>query len=510
MGGATGQTVFDQAVLTVPEMYRADRLAIAAGVPSLILMEAAGTAIARAIQKRWRPRPVVVLCGAGNNGGDGFVVARLLARAGWPVRVGLLARPEDLTGDAAVNRDRWSGPIRPMGEDLLENVPLVIDAVFGAGLVRPVEGVPAALIAAINRRDLDCIAVDVPSGVDGNTGAVLGGAPRCRLTVSFFRAKPGHLLMPGRALCGDLVVADIGIPATVLNEITPSTFRNAPALWREHWRRPRLDDHKYRRGHALVAGGRTMMGAARLAAEAARRIGCGLVTIAAAGAVRAIYAAGAPGTIVATADDDAAFAALAGDSGRNVVLLGPGAGVDEETGIRVLEALATGKPCVLDADALTVFAAAPERLFGAIQGPCLLTPHEGEFARLFSLEGDKLARARAAARMSRAVLLLKGPDTVIADPDGRAVINDNAPPTLATAGSGDVLAGMIVGLIGRGMPVFDAACAGVWLHGWIASRFGPGLIAEDLIAGLPAALAALEAVPVPRPGSPGSGDGGMP
>jgi NAD(P)H-hydrate epimerase len=426
------------------------------------------------------------------------------------VRLGLLARTEDLTGDAAANRDRWPGPIRPLAEDLLEGAPLVVDALFGAGLARPVEGVPAALIAAINRRDLDCVAVDVPSGVDGNTGAVLGAAPRCRLTVSFFRAKPGHLLLPARGLCGDLVVADIGIPAAVLDEIAPRTFRNAPALWWEHWQRPRLDDNKYRRGHALVAGGRAMTGAARLAAEAARRIGCGLVTVAATGAVRAIYAAGAPGTIVATADDDAAFAELADDPRRSVALLGPGAGVDEDTRARVLAALATAKPCVLDADALTVFAAAPERLFAAIHGPCLLTPHEGEFARLFGLKGDKLARARAAARMSGAVVLLKGPDTVIADPDGRAVINDNAPPALATAGSGDVLAGMIVGLIGRGMPVFAAACAGVWLHGWIAARFGPGLIAEDLISGLPAALAALEAVPALRPGLPGSEEGGLP
>lgn len=500
-----GAALFDHAVLTVPEMYRADRLAMAAGVPSLSLMEAAGTAIARAIQKRWRPRPVAVLCGTGNNGGDGFVVARLLMRAGWPVHLGLLGGAAELVGDAAANRDRWSGPIHPLGADLLAGDPLVVDALFGAGLARPVAGVPAALIAAINARGLDCVAVDVPSGVDGNTGAVLGTAPRCRLTVTFFRAKPGHLLLPGRALCGELLVADIGIPAASLDEIAPKTFRNAPGLWRRHLPWPRLDDNKYRRGHVLIAGGRAMTGAARLAAEAARRIGCGLVTVAAASAVVPIYAAGAPGTIVAAADDDRAFADLARDPKRHAILVGPGAGLGEETGGRVQAALATGKPCVLDADALSVFAAAPERLFAAIGGPCVVTPHEGEFARVFKLKGDKLARARAAARMSGAVVLLKGPDTVIADPDGRAVINDNAPPELATAGSGDVLAGMILGLIGQGMPVFAAASAGVWLHGRIAADFGAGLIAEDLIAGLAAALAALRA-DAPAAG----GEGGLP
>ena len=483
--------MLDQAILTVPEMYRADRLAMAAGVPSLSLMEAAGTAIARAIQRHWRPRPVVVLCGSGNNGGDGFVVARLLARAGWPVRLGLLGAPEDLKGDAAANRDRWSGPIRPLDAELLAGEPLVVDALFGAGLARPIEGAPAALIEAINARALDCVAVDMPSGVDGNTGAVLGAAPRCRLTVTFFRAKPGHLLLPGRALCGELLVADIGIPDATLRDIAPQTFRNGPGLWRHHLRQLRLEDNKYRRGHAVIAGGRAMTGAGRLAADAARRIGCGLVTVAAARDAVSIYAAGAPGTIVVAADGVDAFARLIEDPKRNAALIGPGAGVDAETEARVLASLATGKACVLDADALSVFAAAPERLFAAVNGPCLMTPHDGEFARLFALKGDKLARTRAAARLSRAVVLLKGADTVIADDSGHAVINDNAPATLATAGSGDVLAGMITGLIAQGMPVFAAACAGVWLHGRIAADFGAGLIAEDLIAGMPRVLAHL-------------------
>jgi NAD(P)H-hydrate epimerase len=472
-------------------MYRADSLAMQGGVPGLTLMEAAGTAIARAIRRRYRPRSVAVLCGPGNNGGDGFVVARLLAMEGWPVRLGLLGAPEALKGDAGANAARWRGPIHPLAADFLAGDPLVVDALFGAGLARPLDGIARTLIEAINARDLPCIGVDVPSGVHGDSGEVLGVAPRCRLTVTFFRAKPGHLLLPGRALCGELIVADIGIPAATLGEIRPATFANAPALWREHLPRVAFAGNKYHRGHAVVVGGEEMTGAARLAAESARRIGAGLVTIAAAPSVHAIYAAGRPGTIVARIADTAALKALCSDPRRNVLLIGPGAGVSAQTRDRVSMLLGLAKPCVLDADALTVFRDDPEGLFAAIKGPCVLTPHEGEFARLFPDPGDKLTRARAAAARSGAVLLLKGADTVIAAPDGRAVINKNAPAELATAGSGDVLAGMVLGLLAQGVPAFAAAAAAVWLHGHTAQLVGPGLIAEDLIDALPQALAGL-------------------
>ncbi|MCU0837510.1 MAG: NAD(P)H-hydrate dehydratase [Rhodospirillales bacterium] len=479
----------DAAVLTVAEMYRADAAAIAGGVPGLRLMEAAGWAIARAIRQRWRPRPVAVLCGPGNNGGDGFVVARLLAAEGWPVRLGLLGSVDALKGDAAVNAGRWRGPIRPLDESLIAGGPLVVDGLFGAGLARPVDGIAARLIDAINDRDLDCVGIDVPSGVSGDTGAVLGTAPRCRLTVTFFRPKPGHLLLPGRPLCGELIVADIGIPNGVLPAISPLTAVNGPDLWAAALPRLALAGNKYGRGHALILGGAPMCGAARLAADAARRMGAGLVTIATATAALPLYAAARPGTILAAADGIDAFAALIGDRRRNSALLGPGAGVTADTRGKVLAALATGKPCVLDADALTAFAGDPQTLFAAIRGPCLLTPHEGEFARLFDATGDKLSRARAAASRCGATVLLKGADTVIAAADGRAAITVDAPPTLATGGSGDVLAGFAVALLAQGMEPFPAAAAAAWLHGRAAAEFGCGLIAEDLIDILPAVLA---------------------
>jgi hydroxyethylthiazole kinase-like uncharacterized protein yjeF len=483
---------FGSALLTVDEMYRADAAAAAAGVPSLELMEAAGSAIARQIARRWTPRPVAVLCGPGNNGGDGFVVARVLAAEGWPVRVSLHGTVERLKGDAAVNARRWKGPVAPLSIKCLDNDPLVVDALFGAGLQRPLDDAPLALVETVNDRGLDCVSVDMPSGVHGDTGEILAAAPRCRLTVTFFRAKPGHFLMPGKELCGNLVVADIGIPEAVLAEIHSLVCVNGPRLWLDRFPSPRIGGNKYGRGHCVVLGGAAMTGAARLAAEAARRIGAGLVTIAAPPAARTIYSSGAPGTIVATIGDDAAFAELIGDPRRNSVLLGPGAGTFDETRAKVIAALHAQKPCVLDADALTVFREDPDTLFEAIRAPCLLTPHEGEFARVFSVKGDKLSRARDAARRSGACVLLKGADTVIAAPDGRAVINTGAPPTLATAGSGDVLSGMTLGLIAQGMGAFHAACAGAWLHGYIASRFGAGLIAEDLVEGLPDALKDLE------------------
>ena len=479
-------------LLSVKEMYDADASAIALGVPSLSLMEAAGWAVAASIRRRWRPRPVTVLCGPGNNGGDGFVVARLLKADGWPVRLSLLGAASQLRGDAAINADRWRGPIRPLDDPLLlARAPLVIDALFGAGLARALDGPAAAIIKEIDQRGLDVVAIDVPSGVHGGTGEVLGIAPRCRLTVTFFRAKPGHLLLPGRQLCGELVVSDIGIPEAVLKDIAPQTVANGPDLWAQQFPLPDVAANKYGRGHAMLLAGSGMTGAARLAADAARRIGAGLVTVAASADSRAIIAVGSPGTIVADCNEDTDWEVLLADVRKNALLIGPGAGVTAGTRARVQATLASKRACVLDADALTVFRDDPKMLFDAIDGPCVLTPHDGEFTRLFKAKGDKLFRARTAARQSGAVVLLKGSDTVIAAPDGLAAINVGAPPDLATAGSGDVLAGMILGLLAQGMPAFAAAAAATWLHGRCAAAHGAGLIAEDLAPALPGLLARL-------------------
>lgn len=479
-------------LLTCAEMGRADAAAIAGGTPGIALMEAAGRAVASAVMERYRPQPVVILCGPGNNGGDGFVAARHLAAAGWSVRIGLLGEISALKGDAAWAAPQWAGPVAALSPRLLEGRPLVIDALFGAGLSRPIGGVAAATIERANAEGLAVVAVDVPSGLHGDSGELMGTAFTAELTVTFFRGKPGHFSAIGRKRCGELRIVDIGIPTSVLDEIGARLWRNDPALWSQHLRRDLVDDHKYARGHATILGGATATGAARLAALAARRVGAGLVTIAAPRAAFAIYQGAEPGNLIAEADDDTAFAHLLEDARRNAILLGPGSGVADRTRDAVLAALATRRSVVLDADAITVFADDPKRLFGAIMGPVLMTPHAGEFRRLFpdlTPVLSKVERARLAAGRSGATILLKGPDTVIAAPDGRAVINVHAPPALATAGSGDVLAGLAVGLMAQGLAPLAAGAAAAWLHGECAYRFGkPGLIAEDLNAHIPDAL----------------------
>ncbi len=484
-------------VLSTGEMARADAAAVAGGIPGAVLMENAGRAVATALRARFTPRLTVVFCGPGNNGGDGFVVARLLAEAGWPVRLALLGKPENLKGDAAHHARLWPGPVAVLSPEavpaLLQDAGLVIDALFGAGLDRPLEGAARSAAEAVTAAGLPAVAVDVPSGLSGDSGAVLGDtAFRAALTVTFFRKKPGHLLLPGRSLCGELAVADIGIPGAVLDGIAPSTFENAPPLWigGYPWRGP--SSHKYDFGHALVLGGADMTGAGRLAARAALRVGAGLVSVACPRAAVPIYAQSSASLIVAAADTGEEFGALLADSRRNAILAGPGLGLGEATRDRVFAALGADKAVVLDADALTAFADRPGELFEAVTGPCVLTPHEGEFARLFpELEGGKLTRARAAAAASGAVVLLKGGDTVIAAPDGRAAITGNAPPALATAGAGDVLAGLIVGLLAQGLDGFDAACAAAWLHGEAGANLGTGLIADDLPEAMPTVLSRL-------------------
>ena len=477
-------------LLTVDEMYAADSAAVEAGIASETLMENVGAAIAQAIRDRWEPCRVAILCGPGNNGGDGFVVARLLGEAGWMVKLALLGDSEALKGDARINADRWTGTVEPFAAGVLDNAELVVDAIFGAGLARDIEGPVRDVIEAIGGRPT--VAVDVPSGVHGDSGAIRGTAPRADLTVTFFRRKPGHLLMPGRAYCGEILVADIGIPDSVLAAIAPSQAANGPVLWAKRFPWPQLDDHKYSRGHAVVTGGRHMTGAARLAARAAQRVGAGLVTAIVPTDAFVVYKIALSSVLVRSFLDTAGFAEFVGERRVSACLVGPGNEISGGTRERALAALRTGKPAVLDADALTVFDDAIELLCNSISGPCVLTPHDGEFARLFDIAGDKLARVRRAAVLSGAVVVSKGADTVIAAPDGRAVINDNAPPDLATGGSGDVLAGFVTGLMAQGQDPFDAACTAVWLHGAAAREFGPGLLAEDLVESLPAVLLRLK------------------
>jgi len=457
-------------LLTPAEMARADAAALAAGMRIETLMEAAGRAVARAIRARFRPCRTLVLAGPGNNGGDGYVAARYLEQEGWPVAVATLSLPSP-GSVAAAAAARWHGPMAAFNEAEVARATLVVDALFGAGLTRPLA---PEVIQVLRTVQAPLVAVDVPSGLDGATGEVLGHAPQAALTISFFRLKPGHLLLPGRALCGETLLADIGLPEAVLEGIAPRCWRNHPSLWAL----PSLEfsAHKYTRGHLTILAGASMPGAARLAAAAARRLGAGLVTLHAENLeLAAILRADAPGQLVS----DARLEALLADARRKVWLAGPGLLPHEATRAAIRSVIDAGKTLVADAGALMAAAEAPELLRGA----AVITPHAGEFARLFGAPGaDRLSATRAAAARLGAVVVLKGPDSIIAAPDGRVIINDNAPPSLATAGTGDILAGAIAALLTQGMAPFDAAAAGVWLHGAGAASGPPGLIAEDLPA----------------------------
>jgi NAD(P)H-hydrate epimerase len=474
-------------VLTNAQMARADAYAVAHGVPSLTLMENAGQAVANAIAARFKPCPVTVLCGPGNNGGDGFVVARLLDEFGFTVRVAQDAEPK---GDAEAMSDRWKGTRVALEPEALDGARLVVDGLFGAGLSRPLEGAYAQVVEALN--DLPVAAIDVPSGLSGDTGQPLGGVVvKAALTVTFFRKKPGHLLLPGRALCGEIVVSDIGIPPQAA---AAGLHENAPGLWRYPW--PGAEGHKYTRGHCVVvSGGAAHTGAARLAARAALRVGAGLVSVASPPEAVAVNAGHLTAVMVKAFEGAPGLGQLLSDKRLNAVALGPGLGVGGETRALVDAALKSGAAVVLDADAITSFKDDPEALFNRLHDRCVLTPHAGEFERLFpgllDESPSKLEAARAAATRAGCVVLLKGGDTVIADPSGKAAINANAPPWLATAGAGDVLTGLIAGLMAQGMSTFEAGCCGAWLHGDAASRFGPGLIAEDLPEMLPRVLQGL-------------------
>jgi len=484
-------------ILSNAEMAEADRLTIAGGVAGLALMENAGKAVAQAVSARQSPGGrVVVLAGPGNNGGDGFVAARLLAERGHAVTILLVGTMEKLRGDAAAAAKAWNRGVAAAKPEDLTGADIVIDALFGAGLDRPVNDLAHAMIDAVNAQAAPVVAVDLPSGINGTTGAVMGAAIKAGQTVTFFRKKPGHLLMPGRTYCGKVSVAPIGIADATLDRIRPRTFENCPQLWCDKFAMPAAQGHKYDRGHAVVVSGPSWStGAARLAARGALRAGAGLVTIASPREALAVNAAANLAIMVRPVDGAAELARFLADPRLNALAIGPGIGVSDATCELVLAALSGDRAVVLDADAITSFAQSPHRLADAVKArgkrATILTPHEGEFSRFFhaldagTKAGSKLERTRRAAELIDAVVLLKGPDTVVAAPDHRASIAANAPAFLATAGAGDVLTGITAGLLAQGMPAFEAASAAVWLHGAAASAFGVGLIAEDLPEQLP-------------------------
>ncbi|MFB2532914.1 NAD(P)H-hydrate dehydratase [Paracoccus sp. p4-l81] len=513
-------------ILTCAQMRAVEQAAIAKGaVTGLELMERAGAGVVGAIETKWpqlftpperadlRSR-AVVLCGPGNNGGDGYVVARLLANRGWDVQVYALGDPARLPADARTNHDRWRaiGPVTPLIPDrAFFQCDVLVDALFGTGgrgmltgldgLLMAIEEAAGNIFCGPNSPGIDhIVAVDVPSWLDADTGQARNDyCPVVSdLTVTFHTAKPGHYLAEGPELCGDLAVVELGLfNAPLAQHPDPSLRRPIYLATANRHRLSKTEGHKYDHGHALIlSGGPGRGGAARMAARAALRIGAGLVTLACPGAALTENAARLDAVMLREVDTADTLAALLDDRRITALALGPGLGLDRARDLLPI-ALAARRATVLDADALTAFADAPDRLFAALHPDCVLTPHAGEFARLFPDLNlcDSLAATRAAAARAGCTVLLKGPATIIAAPDGATQINAavyaDAAPWLATAGSGDVLAGIITGLLARGCPVSEAAAQGAWMHAAAARAFGPGLIAEDLPDQIPAVLRAL-------------------
>lgn len=481
-------------ILSVDGHRAADSFAIENGVAGLALMERAGQAVAREVTRRWAPRPVIVLCGPGNNGGDGFVVARQLAEAGWPVDVALLTEVSDDTGDAAAMFQKWQGRTLPMDQVNLADYELIIDAIFGAGLSRPLSGIVFQLAHQLEKAGGPIIAIDIPTGVIGDTGENGGCCFGADLTVTFHCLKPAHVLEPGRSLCGEVVLADIGIPDGWADGIEAEAELNAPSLWP---RLPHSDPghiHKHQKGRlCVVSGPSAATGAARLAASAGLRSGAGLVTLLSPPSALQVNAMHLTAVMLDRFEDAQSLIDALDARRATATVIGPGCGVGENTRQLVVAAASREGSLLLDADALTSFEDAPGGLFSHLRTHDVLTPHEGEFRRLFpelfSHHRSKIERTRMAAGLAGCVVVYKGSDTVIAAPDGRVRVNTHASVHLATAGSGDVLAGIIGGLLARGFSSFDAASIGAWVHGEAAIRFGAGLIAEDLPGILPEVFA---------------------
>lgn len=481
-------------ILTNGQMAAADRFTIAGGTAGITLMEAAGRAVADVVAACYPGRRILILCGPGNNGGDGFVAGRHLKDRGFEVDMACLTDAGTLKGDAARAAGKWDGKTQSFEEVPIPENAVVLDAVFGTGFDRALESPVTDLFQKIKEAKLPVVAVDIPSGVNGDTGAGDPHALQAAYSVTFFRKKLGHVLYPGAGFSGQVSVHDIGISDAALAETGFAALENHPGLWKAHLPHPAADTHKYKKGHVVMMGGAAMTGAVRLASEAAMRVGAGLCSVVAPPGTGEIYRKGAAHILIEDGQGYGGFAAHCRDERRSAVLIGPGAGLKDKAGLQkaVLDVLALEKPCVLDADALSAFEGEADVLFEALHSRCVLTPHEGEFKRVFGgLDGSKLERCQKAAKMAGCAVLLKGPDTVICAPDRTVVINSNSVPALGTAGSGDVLAGMIAGYLAQGVGAFDAACMSVWIHARAGAHFGEGLVASDLPNEIPLVLKAL-------------------
>jgi ADP-dependent NAD(P)H-hydrate dehydratase / NAD(P)H-hydrate epimerase len=470
------------AILACDEVRACEARAVEAGISLWDLMRKAGQACADVLHAEFPEGRVVVLAGPGNNGGDAFVAAQRLVDLERSVTLYELGGATRTEEGAEASR-HWTGVHAPLEDLRIAQGDVVLDGLFGAGLSRALSGEAAFAAEQVNASGAKIVAIDVPSGVNGDTGAVSGPAIRADVTVTFCAKKPAHVLQPAASLCGEIVVAQIGFGDFVAEAGGGRLVENSPALWSHALNWPEATSHKHQRGRlAVVTGGVANTGAARLAARAGLRVGAGVVTLLCPPAALVVVAKAVEAVMTASFADTSELVALTAKS--SAIVIGPAAGVTPTTRANV-EALAkAGRHLVLDADALTVFAGQADALSGILSAPAVLTPHTGEFERLFPglLDGskNKVEAVRTAAAQVNAVVLLKGPDTVIAEPAGRAVVNTHATPFLATAGSGDVLAGIIGGLLAQGLDPFSAACVGAWMHGDAGLRAGPGLTAEDL------------------------------
>lgn len=487
-------------LLGAEESRKLDALAIEKGVKGSALMEAAGKAVADTVAD-YIGTPleaggtVIVLCGPGNNGGDGFVAARYLDELGYPVSLRCSVLPSALKGDAKGAAGQWRGEVEPLSTTGFSDASAIIDCLLGTGLSKPVEGEFATIIDAVNESGTFVLAADVPSGLCSDTGKPLGACVEAGATVTFMFKKPGHTLVPGRYFCGgntNVHVVNIGVPEPALAEVTPFTFENIPTLWGQSFPYSGPQTHKYERGHMLVLGGKEpTLGASRLASLAGLRVGAGLVTLAAPTETYPVQASALMDVMVRRFDSAFGFMGIVNDPRIKAVLVGPGAGRGEKTVELVKQVGAKIKSLVLDADALASLVGRSDIINDLKSPELVLTPHEGEFAKLFpsfDFRTDRVAAAKEAARATKSVVVLKGVSTVVAAPDGRASIATNAPSWLSIGGTGDVLSGMICGLITQGMPAFEAASAGVWLHGESGMQAGRGLIASDLLDVIPKVL----------------------
>ncbi len=467
-------------------MAEIDARTIAGGTPGIVLMERAGQAVVTVLRGVWTRRSVLILAGPGNNGGDGWVIARLLKEAGWPVTIVSDWPASALKGDAKLACEASGMTPVPLERADFSGSPLIVDALFGAGLVRPIEGKFADVLRRAAESAGPVLAVDLPSGLCGTRGEVLGDSLKADVTVTFGAAKPGHLLAEGRHFSGELHVVDIGLG---LREGEADALWNHPLLWRDHLPLPPSAAHKYTRGGLLVVGGpRHQGGAARLTAKAAAVTGAGAVTLAVSPQAADIYAASIDAIMLRTVRDESELADLAASDKIAAIAIGPGLGTDEKAAAWLEAVLSAGKPLLLDADAFTLLSKRGERLAGCPEGS-VLTPHEGEFKRLFpDVSGSPLERAEEAACKSGQTVLLKGAATVISAPGKTPVINTHSSPYLATAGSGDVLSGIIAGWLAQGVDSHMAAGAGAWIHGESALQYGPGLTADSLWQKIPNAL----------------------